>query len=225
MRVNSCEQLSTKPHKTLPPPSWWSAGWPSGIQLTLSIWLGHLTAPLTSSNHSQLPLLFLQHTTLVPTPGPLHSLFPPPRLLFPISPKVCFLTPFKPLLVSGLSWSNLKAPWTPFPVYYHSTPSVWHFIHLHVTEHYLNTITYLFIVIKSLWGQRPCLIHCCIPNTHTNPWTIVGDLCAECLVAQSCPTLCNSINHSPPGSSVHGDSPHKNTAVACHALLQEVDYK
>ena len=35
-----------------------------------------------------------------------------------------------------------------------------------------------------------------------------------CLVTQSCPTLCN------PGSSVHGDSLGKNTAVGCHALLQ-----
>ena len=40
-----------------------------------------------------------------------------------------------------------------------------------------------------------------------------------CLVAQSCPTLCNPMNCSPPGSSVHGDSPGKNTRVGCHALL------
>ena len=30
-----------------------------------------------------------------------------------------------------------------------------------------------------------------------------------CLVAQSCLTLCNPVNCSPPGSSVHGDSPGK----------------
>ena len=28
-----------------------------------------------------------------------------------------------------------------------------------------------------------------------------------CLVVQSCPTLCDPMNHSPPGSSVHADSP------------------
>ena len=28
--------------------------------------------------------------------------------------------------------------------------------------------------------------------------------------------------YSPPGSSVHGDSPGKNTGVGCHALLQEI---
>ena len=40
-----------------------------------------------------------------------------------------------------------------------------------------------------------------------------------CLVAQSCPTLCNLMDCSPPGSSVHGDSPGKSTGVGCHALL------
>ena len=41
-----------------------------------------------------------------------------------------------------------------------------------------------------------------------------------CLVTQSCPALCNSMDHSLPGSSVHGDSSGKNTRVGCHALLQ-----
>ena len=41
-----------------------------------------------------------------------------------------------------------------------------------------------------------------------------------CLVTQSCPTLCDPMYCSPPGSSVHGDSPGKNTGVGCHALLQ-----
>ena len=41
-----------------------------------------------------------------------------------------------------------------------------------------------------------------------------------CLVAQSCPILCNTWDCSPPGSSVHGGSPGKNTGVGCHVLLQ-----
>ena len=41
-----------------------------------------------------------------------------------------------------------------------------------------------------------------------------------CLVAQLCPTLCDPVDCSLPGSSVHGDSPGKNTRVGCHALLQ-----
>ena len=42
------------------------------------------------------------------------------------------------------------------------------------------------------------------------------------LVAQSCLTLCDPVNHSPPGSSVQGDSPGKNTEVGCHVLLQGI---
>ena len=41
-----------------------------------------------------------------------------------------------------------------------------------------------------------------------------------CLVAHSCSTLCDPMVCSPPGSSVHGDSPGKNTGVGCHAFLQ-----
>ena len=43
-----------------------------------------------------------------------------------------------------------------------------------------------------------------------------------CLVAQLCPTLPNPMDCSPPGSSVHGDSPGKNTGVGCLALLQGI---
>ena len=45
-------------------------------------------------------------------------------------------------------------------------------------------------------------------------------MCANLL--QSCPTLCDSMDCSPPGSSVHGDSPGKNTGVGCYALLQGI---
>ena len=43
-----------------------------------------------------------------------------------------------------------------------------------------------------------------------------------CLVTQSCPTLCDPMECSPSGSSVHGNSPGKNTEVCCHALLQGI---
>ena len=42
------------------------------------------------------------------------------------------------------------------------------------------------------------------------------------LVAQSCPTLCDPMDCSLPGSSVHGDSPGKNTGVGSHSLLQGI---
>ena len=43
-----------------------------------------------------------------------------------------------------------------------------------------------------------------------------------CLVVQSYLTLCDLMDCSPPGSSVHGDCPGKNTGVGCHALLQGI---
>ena len=43
-------------------------------------------------------------------------------------------------------------------------------------------------------------------------------VCATLL--HSCLTLYNRMDHGPPGSSVHGDSPGKNTRVGSHSLLQ-----
>ena len=53
--------------------------------------------------------------------------------------------------------------------------------------------------------------------TNIQGWLPLGlTLCAKLL--QLCPTLCDLIDCSLPGSSVHGDSPGKNTRVGCHAL-------
>ena len=43
-----------------------------------------------------------------------------------------------------------------------------------------------------------------------------------CIVTQSCLSFCNTMNCSQPGSSVHGDSPCKNTGVDSHCLLQGI---
>ena len=43
-----------------------------------------------------------------------------------------------------------------------------------------------------------------------------------CLVAQLSPPLCDPMDCSPLGSSVHGDSPGKNTGVGCQSLLQGI---
>ena len=54
----------------------------------------------------------------------------------------------------------------------------------------------------------------------------VGTFVCVCVVLvraqslQSCPTLCNLLDYSPPYSSVHRDFLGKNTAVGSHALLQ-----
>ena len=39
---------------------------------------------------------------------------------------------------------------------------------------------------------------------------------------QSGPILCDPMDCRPPGSSVHGVSPGKNTGVGCHAFLQGI---
>ena len=49
------------------------------------------------------------------------------------------------------------------------------------------------------------------------PWVIV---CAQSL--QLCVTICNCMDCSPPGSSVHGASAGKNTGVGCHSRLQGI---
>ena len=48
----------------------------------------------------------------------------------------------------------------------------------------------------------------------TGPRAVLGS------VAQSCLTLCDLMDCSPPGFSVHGDSPGKNTGVGYHFLPQ-----
>ena len=42
---------------------------------------------------------------------------------------------------------------------------------------------------------------------------------------QSCPTLCNPIDSSSPGSPCPWDSPGKNTGVGCHFFLQYMEVK
>ena len=43
-----------------------------------------------------------------------------------------------------------------------------------------------------------------------------------CLVTQSYLTLCDPMDYSLPGTSVHGDSPGKKTRAGCHTLLQRI---
>ena len=48
-------------------------------------------------------------------------------------------------------------------------------------------------------------------------------LCCCCSAAQLCPTLCDPMDCSLPGSSVHPwDFPSKSTGVGCHFLLQGI---
>ena len=73
--------------------------------------------------------------------------------------------------------------------------------------------------------------HCSVPAWGT-PWMEEageqGQLKQGCgcgcvaQLCQLCPVLPDPRDCSSPGSSVHGDSPGKNTGVGCHALLQGI---
>ena len=73
-----------------------------------------------------------------------------------------------------------------------------------------NIFSFLFSYFFFLLFENYSLSHC-----RKTKWYIY-----LCLVTQSCPTLCDPVDCSPPGSCVHRDSPGKNIGVGCHALLQ-----
>ena len=51
---------------------------------------------------------------------------------------------------------------------------------------------------------------------------LLNELSSFIIVAESWPTLCNPMDCSPPGSSVHGIFSGKNTGEGCYFLLQEI---
>ena len=63
------------------------------------------------------------------------------------------------------------------------------------------------------WGRK---------ESDTTERLIWSDIQCVCESNQACPTLFDPTDCSPPGSSVHRDSPGKNTGVGCRALLQGI---
>ena len=84
---------------------------------------------------------------------------------------------------------------------------------------------------KTLLGKEATLASCW---AHGGLCISRKELCVEslsfqntstsvlCLVTQLCPTLCDSMDFSLPGSSGHWNSLGKSTRVGCHALLQGI---
>ena len=74
---------------------------------------------------------------------------------------------------------------------------------------------------RGVWGKMDTCV-CMSESLGCPPETVTTLLISYVLRldSQSCPTLCNPMDCSPPGSSVHGGSLGKNTGVGCHALLQ-----
>ena len=79
---------------------------------------------------------------------------------------------------------------------------------------------------------HPCLAQALLPGPtshvqerpveNTAAWFHLGtkSMHMRAKSLQLCLTQCNPIDFSLPGSSVHGDSPGKNTRVGCHAFPQ-----
>ena len=92
-----------------------------------------------------------------------------------------------------------------------------------ILQLYLTTEKIIALTIQTFVGKRPLLS--LLFNTLSR--LIIAFLpngfmlcCAKSL--QLCMTLSNPMDYSPPVSSVHGDSPGKNTGVGCHILLQGI---
>ena len=78
-------------------------------------------------------------------------------------------------------------------------------------------------VLRGSWAQKPSkelLIEEGRGWGDSRHWFLLKEFVQGFLVTQLCPTLFYPVNHTQPGSSVHGNSPSKNTGVGCHALLQ-----
>ena len=77
-------------------------------------------------------------------------------------------------------------------------------IHVHWVSDNIHFILYPLILLLLLLDE----------------WTF--KIIKWCEVAQLCPTLCDPVDCSLPGFSVHGDAPGKNTGVGCYAFLQGI---
>ena len=78
----------------------------------------------------------------------------------------------------------------------------------------------VYTCLRNIWGFRVRLAQSVTPECNTPAWARLS-VCGCCFSRASLLvtlwTVC-----SPPGSSVHGGSPGKNTGVGCHALLQGI---
>ena len=109
-----------------------------------------------------------------------------------------------------------------------------------------RTLEWIAISFSNAWKWKVKVNHSVVSNSSRphglqptrllHPWdfpgksTGVGCHCllqfmkvkSESEVTQSCLTLCDPIDCSPPGSSIHGIFPGKSTGVGCHCLLQSL---
>ena len=80
------------------------------------------------------------------------------------------------------------------------------------------------IVLLSRDQTLPLFIRCVesYPVDHQGNPTLSNFNFLLSVCARSCPTLCDSMDCSPPGFSVHGISQVKNTGTGCNFFLQRI---
>ena len=80
----------------------------------------------------------------------------------------------------------------------------------HVSAGYICYFVHYPFDLRKIW-----------PQVFENRFRVAFGVYA-CLATHLCLTICDPMNCSPLGSSVHEDSPGKNTGVGCHSLLQGI---
>ena len=84
---------------------------------------------------------------------------------------------------------------------------------------WLSTYTWMYDICR---GVCVC-VYVYVKNDHDNQLCFISLYTLVCaLVTQSCLILCEPLDFSPPGSSIHGILHGKNTGVNCHFLLQGI---
>ena len=85
----------------------------------------------------------------------------------------------------------------------------------------LNACSQHWPIERAQFFSRQCPTACRTANTSTGEWIGVQSFASSSICAQSCPTLCDPMDCSPPVGCPY-DFPCKNTEVSCHFLLQGI---
>ena len=110
---------------------------------------------------------------------------------------------------------------TPWTVAYQAPPSMGF-----SRQEYWSGFHFLLQGILLTQGLNPCLLISCTGRQilyHCATWKAPAAAASKSL--QSCLTLCNPIDGSPPRLPHPWDSPGKNTGVGCHFLLPYMKVK
>ena len=92
---------------------------------------------------------------------------------------------------------------------------------MHWKPESLNACSQHWPIERPQFFSRQCPTACRTANTSTGEWIGLQSFASSSICAQSCSTLCNPMDCSPPVGCPY-DFPYKNTEVSCHFLLQGI---